>query len=173
MKAIPTQLLIGSFLALALAVPASAAAEACMGAGQFVNVEAAKGSIAVIPGKSIGPLAIGMTRRTVTDVAGRAAARTRYGDLRYRVSGMSVLVGFGRYGRVRTLRADSGKLTVDGVPLSAGPDAVVATLPGVERSECGTYTTMLLTQGRRQTGLGFFASPALPRVVIVNAAMRR
>jgi len=144
-----------------------------MGAGQLVRAETATGDVRVILGTSIGPIAIGMSRSAITRVTGPPAATKQYGFYRFRVRGLTVLVSFGHWGRARSLRADSGKLVVNGVPLSAGPSALTAALPQVQRSECGTYTTLFLPQGRRQSGFGFFTAPALPRATIVNTAMRR
>jgi hypothetical protein len=162
---------------LAMTTPTDARAEACNGVSRLVKAERATEPIAVVTGRSIGPISTGMSRRPIIRVAGRGAYIRSRGAYRFKVHGLPVYVTFGHWGKARSLTANSGRLTIDGAPLSAGPDTRVAMLPGAQRSDCASaspdgYITFFIPQGCRQTTVSFFHQPTLPQVVIVNAAMR-
>ncbi|MFN8624276.1 MAG: hypothetical protein U0869_26330 [Chloroflexota bacterium] len=166
---------------LGLVAPRSAHAEACTGlpaSTTLTTVEFARTSVRVEPGRSIGPIAVGMTRRQIARVAGAPLSRDRSGQRRYRVHGLPVVVGFGYRGRARTLQAYSGRLVVAGVRMAAGAGALKAALPGLQVSDCGAaWTEGFLPTGSplgaRQTGFAWNPSPRLPSVTIVDHAMRR
>ncbi len=161
--------------ALLLALPSGASAEYCTGPTRTTQIERATADVAFAANRSIGPIAIGMTRRDISAVAGRPT-RMRTG-WRWRISGMPVTVRFGRYGRAYSLLADSRRLTVGGVPLGAGPDAVQPLLVGAIRGEClGQDVTLSVSNAARPRLMGV-TFPVherwLPRVTIVDAGLRR
>ena len=161
--------------ALLLALPASASADYCMGATRTTQIERATADVAVVADRSVGPIAIGMTRREVSAAAGRPT-RMRAG-WRWRISGMPVTVQFGRYGRAYSIVADSRRLTVGGVALRAGADAVQPLLTGAVRGEClGQDVTLSVSNAARPrlTSVTFPVQERwLPRVTIVDGALRR
>jgi len=109
--------------------------EMCSGMiGPSFTNEAASGPTVVVPGKSIGPISVGMTRREITRVA-RPQGRGYMGS-RFRVRGMHVYVGYGRWGRARRLFAASSKLVVRGVSISEGPDRLAQSLPALYLARC-------------------------------------
>lgn len=161
-------------LAAALIAPGSAAADACLTSGPLIRTERASGPIKVVPGRSIGPIAAGMTKRAISRATGTSRPEKHFGSYEFRVRGLTVSVSFGRWGFARALYAESAKLVVNRVRLSAGPDAVAAALPGIERVDCGAgYTELYLQTGERRTAVFLPPAPAIPRLTIVNAAVTR
>ncbi len=169
--------LIGVLLLGALLNPASAGAEACTGPAQRPpSTGRATGPVAVVVGKSIGPISFGMTRRAITRATG-PGVYIRLSRYHFRVRRVIVNVTFGRDGRARTLTVASKRLVINGVPAAAGIDAVAAALPdGIDRSDCSSnYTEFSAVSGYRYGYLAFemWASPAMAAIQMVDLSVPR
>ena len=109
-----------------------------------------------------------MTRRAITRATGPGVRLKNSRVYHFRVRRIVVHVVFGRDGRARTLGVVSERLVINGVPISAGIDAVASAMPdGVERSDCddtGHYTEFSAVTGYQYGYLGFglWTSPRSP-----------
>jgi hypothetical protein len=164
---------------LAAAAPSAAAAEMCSGGfvGGSTTVDTALGPVLAVPGRSIGPVSVGMTRRQISRVA-RPDGRRRRGEL-FRVNGLRVAVTWGHWGRARALFAASGKLVVAGVALADGPDRLRQAVPELEIAHCDPASDgpseahLTGTPGPGVTSFGWYPAPQIPRLFITYARMRR
>lgn len=137
------------------------------------TADTATSPVMVVPGKSIGPIAVGMTRRQISRVARPA------GPNRFRVHALDVDVTWGHWGRARTLSAASGKLVVAGVPLADGPERLAQAIPRLQLALCngtpGAPAEAYLpgSPGPGITNFGWYPAPQIPRLRINYVQMRR
>jgi hypothetical protein len=172
---------------LALAAPSPALAERCSGGyiGDAYLASATRdralSSVAVRPGRSIGPIRVGMTRRQISRVARPVRLRARGGFLQaFRFNGLNVYVGWGYWGTARTLFAASGKLVVAGVSLSDGPERMSKAIPQLQLSRCWALDPNSSWEAylpeadfSASTKFGWYPTPEIPRLAITGPQRRR
>lgn len=169
---------------LALAAPPSAPAELCSGGyigDASATTDRALSPVAVTPGRSIGPIRVGMTRRQISRVARPVRLRARgWHSHAFRFNGLNVYVGWGYWGTARTLFAASGKLVVAGVPLSDGPERMAKAIPQLQLSRCWALDPNSSWEAylpepdfSAHTLFGWYPAPEIPRLFITGPQRRR